>query len=78
MFLSLWVYQHRHGVDVLKVLCEGTKTPSKEQVIKATDIEWEGEGSEAPREDEFLDHDIDLHFEDNGGCKEYGFPVISA
>lgn len=71
MLLSIWLYGHRHGQDVLKVLVDGEATPTPEQVIAATQIEWEGQ------EDETLEHDLDIILDDQG-WKEYGFPVIKS
>lgn len=79
MILSLWLYSHRYGSDILKVLVKNNKTPSKQQVIKACELDWEGEGSISPREDEWLEHDVDVDLdvvENHAGWKDYYFPVI--
>ena len=49
---SLWIvrYSHRHGDDCWPVF----EAPTREQVIAELD-NWEGEGSEAEREDEHLE-----------------------
>jgi len=81
MLLSIWLYGHRHGYDVLKVLVDGETTPTPEQVIAATQIAWEGRGYGVPevsgREEETLEHDLDIIL-DGEGWKEYGFPVIKS
>jgi hypothetical protein len=51
---NLWIaiYHHRHGTDAIPFYQTEPLTP--EQVIATLD-NWEGEGSEDPREDEYLD-----------------------
>lgn len=42
MKLCLWLYSHRHGVDVLKILTEDDVELSTADVVDATGIDWEG------------------------------------
>lgn len=71
MKVSLWVYSHRYGTDVLKILVPNAVELSVSDVVHITGIDWEGEllehevAGEAEferdvREDEFLDHDVDI------------------
>jgi len=74
MQLSIWHYGHRHGDDVLTVLTEEGHQPTKQEVIDATQIDWEGD----ERDDEWLDHVINLPLDaavlaDPNG---YALPVI--
>jgi hypothetical protein len=42
--LWIWLYTHRHGVDVLKILAPDNVTEmTEDQVIRSTGINWEGD-----------------------------------
>lgn len=75
MKLSLWLYTHRYGTDVLKILVPDEIELSGKDVVRLTDIDWEGDSEllsnqeegegYLSREDEFLEHDIDIPLGDN-------------
>jgi hypothetical protein len=62
MKLSIWLYHHRHGVDLLTVRHDRNtgRIPEvdEEEIVNATGIQWE------PERDEMLEHVRDLDLAD--------------
>lgn len=55
MKLSLWLYGHRFGYDILTVMIPDNIKMNARAVIKLTGIDWKKD-----REDETLEHHADL------------------
>lgn len=53
--LSLWLYSHRFGTDLIKVLVPDDVTLDFEDVVNIAQIDYEPQ-----REDEVLEHSCDL------------------
>lgn len=72
--LSIWLYEHLQGNDVLTVLTPEGYTPTKQEVIAATRILWEGEDG-----GEYLTHQCNLPLDAAvlTDPKRYGLQVIA-
>lgn len=53
--LYIALYHHRHGVDALPYLVPEGVEFGEAEVIESLGDDWEGEGTEANREDEWVE-----------------------
>lgn len=73
MKLSLWLYEHRHGTDLLRVLAPDDVIVTPADVVRICGIDWEGakllrsdeRDDDEIRDDEFLSNECDIPVGEN-------------